>query len=684
MEPHARTASQDPAHTAPPSTAGNRRRLDSWKEIGTYLERDARTVQRWEKSLGLPVHRQLNQKAGSVYAYSDQLDEWRKSRSREAEPTEEPANSPTDAIASTKSKKAWRIGARSTVPIVVAVLVPSLAIFVVWRRVGPARPADFRTVPFTTLVGSELLPSFSPDAREVAFSWSADESRFGIFTKALEGGGQKTIVDPAGEIAMSPVWSPDGSSLAYLSGSLSGPTKLWVKNLRSGVARKILESHLGLWPWFGSLAWMPDGQSLVCIGALVPGADAALILVSLKNGTTTRLTTAPDGFADIFPDVATDGKELAFTRTGGGLARLYRMRLDGTKRLEMIMPNQTRATPHAVAVWDREGGLYVQIQRATFAEFWRLDRRGHTTLLGSVPGIVNDLAVSRAGTLVFSVSVMDINLWTFPISGKGVLGPPRRCDELISSRNEGNPHYSPDGRRIAFESDRSGNPEIWVSDRNGAHSQAVSHFEGPVTGSPTWSPDGQWLAFDSRVDGHPSIYVVQSTGGAPRRVTKGSEREVVPFWSRDGKQIYFASPGDGAMQIWSVHPDGSGLRQITKQGGFSAQESMDGQFLYYTRSHDAVTVLKRVPVSGGAEVTVAEGVLDRSFAVTREGIYYAAVPDSAPKLEFLKFDETTPKDLAIFPKRLMYGLAVSPDGRELMFGETDTSGADLELVNALR
>jgi len=67
------------------------RRLDSWKEIALYLHRDVTTVQRWEKQEGMPVHRHLHQKRGSVYVLSSELDAWRQSRKLHFEEEQEPA-----------------------------------------------------------------------------------------------------------------------------------------------------------------------------------------------------------------------------------------------------------------------------------------------------------------------------------------------------------------------------------------------------------------------------------------------------------------------------------------------------------------------------------------------------------------------------------------------------------------
>src|ERR1700747_69970 len=62
------------------------RKLDSWNEIADYLDREVRTVQRWEKTEGLPVHRHEHQKKSTVYAFTSELDDWRKKRQPKDDP----------------------------------------------------------------------------------------------------------------------------------------------------------------------------------------------------------------------------------------------------------------------------------------------------------------------------------------------------------------------------------------------------------------------------------------------------------------------------------------------------------------------------------------------------------------------------------------------------------------------
>src|SRR5882724_5428153 len=70
----------EPISGAQPPEKTSEERLDSWKEIAAYLKRDVTTVQRWEKREGMPVHRHLHDKRGSVYALPSELDDWQQSR----------------------------------------------------------------------------------------------------------------------------------------------------------------------------------------------------------------------------------------------------------------------------------------------------------------------------------------------------------------------------------------------------------------------------------------------------------------------------------------------------------------------------------------------------------------------------------------------------------------------------
>src|SRR5438445_1330964 len=92
-------------------------RLDSWKEIAAYLERDVTTVQRWEKREGMPVHRHLHDKLGSVYASRSELDAWTRSRTLAQTPTRDEKETAKSAPA----RLSWALAVGAAVVVLAAI-----------------------------------------------------------------------------------------------------------------------------------------------------------------------------------------------------------------------------------------------------------------------------------------------------------------------------------------------------------------------------------------------------------------------------------------------------------------------------------------------------------------------------------------------------------------------------------
>ena len=136
---------------------------------------------------------------------------------------------------------------------------------------------------------------------------------------------------------------------------------------------------------------------------------------------------------------------------------------------------------------------------------------------------------------------------------------------IVSSLRDRSPQLSPDGAKIAFDSDRSGEGmEIWVAHADGSGVVQMTNRLGRLQGTPRWSPDGRWIAFDSRgQDGHQHIYVINASGGRPRRIPFEPSDENVPSWSRDGKWIYFSSNRTGRQEIWRVPFAGGAPERFT-------------------------------------------------------------------------------------------------------------------------
>ena len=210
-------------------------RLDSWKEIASYLIRSERTVRRWEDTEELPVHRQLHEKRGSVYAYTGELDAWRQSRRL---PEQEGSDPPERLLPPLKWDPAPRATERQYCEYTESrhrhsclvspgwrqVLVVEFPCFA-WRAFGDLCPSGkFRGDQSQRLPlcrsrptpGNEVQPSLSPDGNEVAFAYNdGHSSNYHIVVKAI-GSDEPVRFTSDSTDDRSPSWSPDGQTIAFL------------------------------------------------------------------------------------------------------------------------------------------------------------------------------------------------------------------------------------------------------------------------------------------------------------------------------------------------------------------------------------------------------------------------------------------------------------------------------------
>ena len=128
------------------------------------------------------------------------------------------------------------------------------------------------------------------------------------------------------------------------------------------------------------------------------------------------------------------------------------------------------------------------------------------------------------------------------------------------------PTWSPDGKEIAFVSDRSGSPQIYVMDRDGARARRIT-FNGGYNTSPAWSPDGRWIAYEARVGGQFDIWLVDPEGGTNVPLVSHPRSDEGPSWAPDGRMIVFSSSRQGSHDLYRVDVSGQNLRQLTRGKG---------------------------------------------------------------------------------------------------------------------
>jgi Tol biopolymer transport system component len=132
------------------------------------------------------------------------------------------------------------------------------------------------------------------------------------------------------------------------------------------------------------------------------------------------------------------------------------------------------------------------------------------------------------------------------------------------------PAWTPDGARLAFQSNRNGAYQIWTVNADGSGERRVSRGEADDR-HPTWSPDGRQIVFDAGDDRTREIWVMDADTGVRRQVTSLGAFSSFPSWSPDGRRISFFLYRDGTMDLWTVNVDASAPRALTS--GLAAERS---------------------------------------------------------------------------------------------------------------
>ncbi len=572
-----------------------------------------------------------------------------------------------------------------------------------WPRQTPPEAPPPRVIPLTTLQGSEGSPTLAPDGEQVAFTWSGpNQDNEDIYVQRIGSGIEvRRTVHPAREF--SPAWSPDGRWIAFLRGEVPGRSELILVPPLGGAEQRVGELHIRqsiIVPPY--LSWFPDSRALVIVHSPAPGQTEGLFVMSIETGEKHAFTTPPSGDPDHNPAVSPDGRTVAFRRG----ARLCVVAV-GQDLKAATEPRVLAAGNAFQPTWTPDGKEIVYSQGRSL---WRLDPPGERppaqlpfggqdaimpVLSGSIPG--------KPTRLVYVRRTADNNLWRLDLPG---LATATSSEPVLfkssSTMVDSSPQFSPDGKRVAFESNRTGQTEVWVADADGANAVSLAAVGG-YSGSPRWSRDSTTIAFDANTDGQWDVYVVSADGGKPRRITHERTSDSRPSFSRDGTSLYFNSNRNGGFEIWKMPLSGGAAVPITRNGGFVAVESFDGRHLYYTQTATGSSALWRIATAGGDLQRVVDDVSEGAFVVLQKGIYYVerqgannntgaylfgglvfSGPDARPRLRFFDFASAQSRILADLGERVTRGLGVSPDGRTILFTRADHPSSDLMMVENFR
>jgi TolB protein len=167
---------------------------------------------------------------------------------------------------------------------------------------------------------------------------------------------------------------------------------------------------------------------------------------------------------------------------------------------------------------------------------------------------------------------------------------------------------SPDGQRLLYSSDRTGNQDLWVMPIGGGMGVPLTAGPDPDW-APSWSPDGRQITFYSYRTGDREIWTMPAAGGAATQITRSKGLDAGPRWSPGGHEIAFRSERTGNSEIWATTVDGSRSRQLTNDpaGDYLETWSPDGRWLAFVSTRTGRSQIWRVPSKGGEPELLTRG-----------------------------------------------------------------------------
>jgi Tol biopolymer transport system component/DNA-binding winged helix-turn-helix (wHTH) protein len=553
-----------------------------------------------------------------------------------------------------------------------------------WRAQGP----PYVVKPYTSYAGSEVTPALSPDGARVAFSWDGPErDNFDIYVKQDNTETPVRLTRHPG-VDIHPVWSPDGTEIAFIRDEGAGG-ELFVIPSIGGEAKKLVTTR----KLVGGFDWSPDSVHIACSESPEPDSSARIVTYDLRKGERHEVTAGVmPGCSDTEPEYSPDGKTFAFVRQFASEFAEICLVPTGGGEVHRLVPSLLYVNG---LEWMRDGRslIFTAFKDGSYS-LWRVDTQ--TGNVSWVPGVgewIYTPSIARdADRMVYHRYEHERNIWRIQLDPRGARDP--EMEVLIhSSHWDSQPSLSPDGKRIAFTSTRSGALAIWISNSDGTGPFLLTSFRDCYVARPRWSPEGNRVAFSANPEGSYAVFVTDIRNRQTVRVTRPEFNALMASWSRDGQSVYFGSGHSGDWELWRCSLVDSGSDntvRVTTGGGIMGWESVDGHAICYTKPDEPG--LWQMTLGPGRDLTGVTRILSDlpvagqwdSWAVCRAGIVVVDPRVGAPEFLLYNADSGTMESIASTPDFAPSSIAVSPDCLTLLYTRVENAFGDLMLVEGFR
>ena len=492
------------------------------------------------------------------------------------------------AVPVSKSRPYVLIGLTAAVLVIGALLIAG------WLFRRPPSSAPILSRPFAleklSTDGGVYHVALSPDGKKIVYTHRV-VGKQGLWLRELETSTNVPIVPPSDDFYGGLAITPDGNTVYFVRGSVTGPQlTVYRMPIFGGVPQKVTEGTQG---W---ISISRDGKKISYVRCPYTDDDfCSLYIADAVDGQNEKkLVTRPRPFRIGDSRFSRDGKSVAYatgqSRTSSNEFTLSSVDIETGAQRELT-PEKFFNINYIESLPDPDQWLITAIQLPGTSRIWHILPSGEAQALTSDSERYGRLSLDASASLLVSTQVeADFRLGLYQTQNPTVL--PR----ILGNANT--VAFAPNGQ-VYFSSDRTGNFELWTA-----------------------SPDGTDV----------------------KQLSNDPSSDSVPFLSRDGKTIFFESDRTGVLQIWRMNLDGSDQRQVTKdEGGLPLRISPDGAWLYYNSS--LKNTLRRVSLETGQEELVLRS-MGRGIVVSpdvtrvafsrREGLENVLTLASLPNGDTLK------------------------------------------------
>jgi Tol biopolymer transport system component len=657
----------------PPSVSPPEDRLDSWKEIAAYLNRDVTTVQRWEKREGMPVHRHVHDKMGSVFASRAELDSWARGRNLRAahENGSEAASSnpsalpPPSAIATspTRWKFVWALAAAGVALAIGASLWLQRTEYF-WRN--PLANARYQTI--TEFAGVEQAAAVSRDGHFVAFLSDRDGQMDVWVTQAGSGEFHNLTRGSAPELVNPSVrtlgFTPDGSFVTFWvrkqNGLSGGDIGIWAVPTLGGQPRPYLEG-------VAEFDWSSDGTRLAYH---TPGPGDPLFVSDGDRRTEGRpIFTAPAGLHSHFPLWAPDKAHIYFVE-GSLPDKLDIWRIAPTGgTAERITSHSGRVTYPVLL--DRRTLMYLASDpdgSGPWLYSMDVERRIPHRLASGLDRYTSLAASADGRRLVVTIASPNRTLWRLRIDNSPSAVPTAARIPLTTGTGF-SPRLGPN--YLLYVSATGPSESIWKL-ANGARTELWSGQGAQVIGGPAISPDGRYIAFSVGQHGKRMLYVMQADGTNARIVTDALDLQGTPAWTPDGQSITSAASDHGAPHLFRVPIDGRSPTLFVQEYALDPAWAPDGRFVVYSGPDIGTTFSLKAVTAGAAAhdlpaLTLTRGARHLVFLPGGRGLVLLRGEIQHKNLWLIDLETGAERQLTnLIPDFDIRDFDISADGREVV------------------